>query len=149
MKMIDIPPVWLVLCIWAAWLQSRHLPLDIGLGGAVGAYFGAALVVGGILLTILTLFEFSRAKTTPVPHRVPSALITTGPFTFTRNPIYLADLMILIGAILWLQAVISLILVPLFLLLIERRFITPEEERMREKFGEEFENYAGDVRRWL
>lgn len=149
MKMIDIPPVWLAVCILVAWGQSRYLPVDWGMSGGWNRYVGGALVLGGIVLAILAVVEMRRAKTTVIPHMEPDALVTTGVFSFTRNPIYLADVMILLGLVLWWGAVISLILVPLFLMTIERRFILAEEGRLRAAFGEAFDAYAAKVHRWL
>lgn len=149
MKFIDIPPVWLVICILAAWGQATYLPVSWGLGGGWSTYVGGALVLGGILLAVLAVLEMRRAKTTVIPHQEPSALVTSGVFSFTRNPIYLADVMILLGLVMWWGAVIALILVPLFLMTIERRFILPEEARLKAAFGEAFDAYAAKVHRWL
>jgi protein-S-isoprenylcysteine O-methyltransferase Ste14 len=149
MKLIDIPPVWLLLCILVAWGQSRYLPIDWGSGATWTLYVGGGLVVGGIVLAVLAVLEMRKAKTTVIPHMEPDALVTTGVFSFTRNPIYLADVMILLGLILWWGAIISLILVPLFLMMIERRFIIPEEARLRAAFGEAFDAYVEKVHRWL
>ncbi len=149
MKFIDIPPVWLLVCILVAWGQSRYLPMNWGAGATWTLYVGGGLVVGGIVMAALAVIEMRRAKTTVIPHMDPDALVTSGVFSFTRNPIYLADVMILLGLILWWGATISLILVPLFLMTIERRFIVSEEARLRAAFGADFEAYAAKVHRWL
>jgi len=88
-------------------------------------------------------------RTTVIPHQTPSTIIQTGIFSRTRNPIYLGDALVLAGAVLWLDAVLSLVLVPIFVWLIERRFILPEEARMRRVFGPGFVAYARKVRRWV
>ena len=149
MKMIDIPPVWLAVCVLVAWGQATFLPLDFGFGGTWTRLIGASFVIGGLFLAVLAVLEMRRAKTTFIPHQTPTSMVTSGVFSFTRNPIYLGDVMILLGFVLWWGAVIALILVPLFLFTIERRFILPEEERLRAEFGDAFEGYAANVHRWL
>jgi protein-S-isoprenylcysteine O-methyltransferase Ste14 len=79
----------------------------------------------------------------------PDALVTTGVFARTRNPIYLGDAAILAGLVLFWQAWPSLVLVPLFVWLITDRFIRPEEERLHARFGVRFEQWAQRTRRWL
>ena len=75
--------------------------------------------------------------------------MTGGIFRFSRNPIYLADLLILCGfALIW-GRVLGFLLVPVLAILLQRRFILPEEARMREKFGAAFDAYVAQTRRWL
>ena len=76
-------------------------------------------------------------------------MITTGVYGRTRNPIYLADLMILAGLVLAWDAVLSLVLVPLLLWVLERRFVVPEENRLRRVFRADFARYERKVRRWV
>ncbi len=149
MKMIDIPPFWLALFAFTAWLQARYLPLGLDFGGGWSSIAGAALVGLGILLAVLAVLTMSRARTTPIPHREPSALVSSGVFGISRNPIYLADALILTGLILRWDAVLSLVLVPLFILLIEKRFIIGEEARLARAFPEAFAEYTARVRRWI
>ncbi len=75
-------------------------------------------------------------------------MITAGVYAHSRNPIYLADAMILAGAALVWDAA-ALILVPLFMAVITWRFIQDEEAGMRAQFGDAFQGYAARVRRWV
>ena len=93
--------------------------------------------------------QMALAKTTVIPRRNPSALVTRGLFQLSRNPIYLGDALILAGAILWLDAVLALPLVFSFVWLIQTRFIRDEEARLTETFGPEFDLWAARTRRWL
>lgn len=149
MKLIDLPPIWLAFAILIAWAQARFLPIFSWPGGGTIETLGNLLVVLGLLLMAAALWEFWRAKTTPIPHQEASALIVTGVFKFTRNPIYLGDACVLLGLVLRWEAAISLVLVPAFVLLIQHRFIRGEEMRLRARFGEEFDAYTSDVRRWI
>ena len=97
----------------------------------------------------LALVGMVRARTTFIPRRDPAALVTGGLFGITRNPIYLADVMILAGAILWWGALLALPLVPLFMVWITRRYILDEEARLRAAFGPDYEAWAARVPRWI
>jgi protein-S-isoprenylcysteine O-methyltransferase Ste14 len=76
-------------------------------------------------------------------------MVTTGVFAWSRNPIYLADALMLLGAILWLDAVLALPLVAVFVWLIQTRFIRDEEARLTLAFGPEFDLWAARTRRWF
>lgn len=143
---IDIPPSWLVLHIAAAWVLSLVSPQVFG---SAGQALGQGLVLAGLVLMGAAALQMVSARTTVIPRRNPSALVTGGLFAFSRNPIYLADAIILTGAILWLDAVLALPLVASFVWLIQTRFIRDEEARLTEAFGPEFDLWATRVRRWV
>lgn len=143
MKWIDLPPVWLALCICIGWVWPwppswRGWPVS-----------GMILIIVAAMLALLAVAEFRRARTTVIPHQVPSALVETGVFRFSRNPIYLADLLILAGLSLIWGSVVGLVLVPLLAAVLQKRFILPEEARLATAFGDDFEAYRHRTRRWL
>lgn len=142
----ESPPVWLAVFVGIAVVQSIHLPLWPL--GSFGAMLGARLIVAGLAVFALALVQFRRHRTTVLPREEPQAMIRTGIYALSRNPIYLADAMILAGVALWRDAA-SLLLVPLFMAVIRVRFIAGEEAVMRKRFGTTYEAYAADVRRWL
>ena len=148
MKIIDLPPVWLAAFLALAWMQADRFSFGLTFGGPWSGFAGGLLVGGGILLMLLALAEFRRHRTTVIPHRDADAMLTTGVYSRTRNPIYLGDAMILSGLILYGDAVLSLPLIPIFVWVIERRFILPEENRLRRKFRADFARYEAKVRRW-
>ncbi|MDZ4087550.1 MAG: isoprenylcysteine carboxylmethyltransferase family protein [Tabrizicola sp.] len=143
---IDIPPSWLALHIGAAWVLSLVSPPVFGAWGAV---LGPGLVALGALVMVVAALQMIRLRTTVIPRRNPSALVTTGLFAWSRNPIYLADVLILLGAILWLDVALGLPLVASFISLIQARFIRDEEARLTETFGPEFDLWAARTRRWV
>ena len=149
MKWIDMPPVWLAGFIALAWLQAAQFPMGLGFGAGWADFAGGLLVGGGLVLMGLAVAEFRRHRTTVIPHETPSRLIQSGIFSRTRNPIYLGDALILAGLILRWDAVLSLLLIPLFVWIIEKRFIESEEDRMRRAFRTEFARYERKVRRWV
>ena len=145
---IDLPPLWLALFAALALVQARALP--IGGFGAWGDPLGAVLIGAGLLLMAAALAEFRRHRTTVIPHRSPGALITTGVYRLSRNPIYLADALILAGLCLRWDALPALLLgVPAFVAVITARFIRPEEARLAAAFGPAYAAWAARTRRWL
>ncbi|MGI1661133.1 methyltransferase family protein [Palleronia sp. KMU-117] len=149
MKFVDLPPVWLAAFLALAWVQADRFSFGLGFGGGWAGFLGGLLVGGGVLLMLLAVAEFRRRRTTVIPHREADAMVTSGIYARTRNPIYLGDAMVLAGLILYWNAVLSLPLIPIFVWLIERRFIIPEEDRLRRKFRADFARYEARVRRWL
>ncbi len=149
LKWIDIPPVWLLTCAALAWGQAHGFSMGLHFGGAWAEFAGGLLVGGGLVLMVLAFAEFRKARTTVIPHREAERLITGGIFKRTRNPIYLGDTLILAGLILRWDAVLALPLVPLFLWVIEKRFVIPEENRLRRKFRADFARYCQKTRRWM
>jgi protein-S-isoprenylcysteine O-methyltransferase Ste14 len=143
LRTADLPPVWLVLHLLLLRAMQgigpeRPLPLP-----------GLLLVLAGLALVIWGAVEIRRARTSVWPGRTPDALVTTGPFRFSRNPIYLGDAIVLLGAVLWQGTAIGLILLPLLVAILTRRFISREEAGLRAAFGARFEAWAGRVRRWV
>lgn len=145
---IDLPPVWLVGFIVLVWLQARIWP-----GGTFAQPIliiaGTVVFWAGIALMIWAIFTFRTHNTSVIPHQMPRTIITTGPFARSRNPIYLGDLMVLSGVILSKGAWPCLILLPLFVMILTRRFIAPEEARLKESFGADFAAYVEKTPRWL
>ena len=146
MKWIDLPPVWLALFVALGWVQAERFPF--GSFGGVGDWLGALLVAAGLALAVAAAVELRRARTTIVPHGTPSAIVTSGVYRLSRNPIYLGDALILAGLGLRWDSVLALVLVPVFVAVITARFIRPEEARLRARFAAEFDAWAARVRRW-
>lgn len=147
MRLIDIPPVWLVAFIAAGWAQARWVPIPFP--QPLGRDIGALAVLVGLLVTIAAVLQFRRHRTSIVPHETASALITDGIFRKSRNPIYLADVLFLAGFSLWMGSLLGLALVPVLVAVLSRRFIAGEEARLHAAFGPRYEAYARDTRRWL
>jgi protein-S-isoprenylcysteine O-methyltransferase Ste14 len=142
----ESPPTWLLLMITLAALQARYLPMiDAGQPGRIA---GTVLIVGGLFIFTAALLQFRRHRTTVMPRETPVAMIDSGIYRLSRNPIYLADTLFLAGAALWWDAA-SLLLVPLFVMIITRRFILGEEAVLRAVFGAAFDRYTAQTRRWL
>ena len=147
-KVLDMPPFWLLLFVVLARIQAVRWPVGPMQLPVVDLLAGV-LVGAGFLLMVLAVVEMRRARTTVIPHLDPEALVTTGVFGRSRNPIYLGDVCILLGLILFWKAWPSLLLVPLFIWVLTDRFIRPEEERLRAAFDGRFDSWARRVRRWI
>jgi protein-S-isoprenylcysteine O-methyltransferase Ste14 len=149
MKWIDIPPVWLLLAVATTWQISVLQPQVLTIGHPMLDLLGGLLVGAGLVLMLLAVAEMRRRKTTVIPHKEADALVTTGVFARSRNPIYLGDALVLAGLALRWDAPIALMLVPLFMATLTQRFIIPEENRLRRKFHADFARYCEKTRRWL
>lgn len=149
MRHLDVPPVWLLLHALAAWIVARLEPWGLGFGGAWADLAAGLLLGGGALLIAVAVMQMRQHRTAVMPRREASTLLTTGVFRRSRNPIYLGMALLLLGWILRLDAVLALPLVPLFLWLIERRFIAGEEAMLARSFGPAWERYRQATRRWL
>lgn len=143
MRWMDMPPVWLVASLALTWVSPWGVPW-----GPL-FYTGAAFLVLAALLMLSAFIAFLRARTTIVPRREPSALITGGVYRITRNPIYLADVLILLGLALMWGRLLGIVLVPVLAVVLDRRFVRGEEDRLRDAFGDAYRAFAERTRRWL
>ena len=107
--------------------------------------------VVGISVFVAAVSSFKKQKTTvnPISIDTASSLVISGIFKYSRNPMYLGMLLIIISFALYKASIISLILIPLFIFYINKFQIEPEEFEMRKKFGKEYEDYCKKVDRWI
>lgn len=129
--------------------QTVPLPLPRWLLTPIFLASGVALIMGGAALVILARREFARQGQPTDPGRPTSTIIRTGVFAFSRNPLYLGGVCILLGIafvfkLLWLFVLLLPALVACHYVL-----IVPEERYLTAKFGEEYRTYAVSVHRWL
>lgn len=142
---LDYPPVWLLVFMALAWLLALlWSPL-----GPLFAWAGVAVAAASVALAVWAGLEFRRTGTTIVPGREPSALVAGGPYRFSRNPIYLADIGILVGWSLWLGTPLGLLLAWPLKIVLERRFVLPEESVLARDLGQPYLDWKARVRRWL
>jgi protein-S-isoprenylcysteine O-methyltransferase Ste14 len=111
----------------------------------------AALVAVGVVLVVLALRAFFAARTTPNPLRPQDArtLVTTGPYAWSRNPMYLGDAIALAGIAVWTGNLLSLLPLAAFVACLDRWQIPAEEAALAVRFGERYAAYRREVRRWL
>lgn len=147
-KRIIYPPIWLVIGLIAIFACNTYFP-GPRFSGPAAQLFGGALIVIGLCLLVFANGRFSRAGTGVIPFRNVSALVTDGIYNYTRNPMYLGMAAILFGTAITVGAGTALVIAPLFAVIIEWRFIRPEEAMLRGLFPEEYPAYCARVRRWL
>ena len=142
------PPVWLALGLGAVFALNRFFPIA-RFGGGFAVTSGGCIVAAGLFLIIYGGVMFKIAKTEIIPFRDATALVTTGVFRISRNPMYLGMSLLLSGAAVAAGSFSSLFVVPVFMLIIEFRFIRPEETMLHNRFGAQYDAYRRSVRRWL
>lgn len=144
-----MPPVYFVVALVAEILLHFLLPLA-RLWTSPLRWLALLLAVAGVMLAVTSAKSFRRAGTTLRPGGGDStALVVAGPFRYSRNPMYLALSLILLGVALALGSLGPLLVVPLFMAFIQRDFIGPEERSLEQRFGDEYRDYRRRVRRWL
>jgi protein-S-isoprenylcysteine O-methyltransferase Ste14 len=110
---------------------------------------GSVLIVMGAALEYWSVRTLQHQNTTIWPHRSASSLVVVGPYRYTRNPIYIAHFMFLLGLGLLLASPFITFMMPLFSYCEQKFSIEPEERHLLEKFGADFSNYMLQTRRWL
>nr|WP_319250360.1 methyltransferase [uncultured Celeribacter sp.] len=147
MKYFDLPPIWLMGFAALAWATAR-----LGFGFAVphwGHWAAGGIIVVSVGVMAAAVVAMLRHKTTVIPHQQPSTLVKTGVFRLSRNPIYLADVFTLAGVSILCGSWTGLVLVPVLVVVLQKRFIEDEEKWLRARFEEEFVAWSGNTRRWL
>ena len=148
---LKIPPPVVALAfgllMWLA--SSLAAPVTVPPGYGIGV--AAVLASIGVLIDVVSLITFWRARTTinPIKPGKTSALVTGGVYRFSRNPMYLGLLLFLFAWAVYLSSWPALMVVPLFVIYINRFQIRPEERVMLSRFGSEYTSYQARVRRWL
>jgi protein-S-isoprenylcysteine O-methyltransferase Ste14 len=143
-----IPPVYFLASLLAMAGLNYWLPIA-RIIAVPWSYLGAILVVLGITLTAFAGISFRRAGTPVVPFERSTVIVTGGIYRFTRNPMYLGLVIVLIGAAILFGTLSVFIPIPLFVWIIQARFIRGEEGFLEELFGEQYLAYKRRVRRWL
>jgi protein-S-isoprenylcysteine O-methyltransferase Ste14 len=144
------PPIVGLLCACAMWIVAKHTSaLDVSRSSRIAA----ALVLGGIGLSVMLSgvlsFRFAKTTVNPLKPETATALVTSGVYRFTRNPMYLGMLILLVAWGSYLASPMALTGAVLFWLFIGRFQIRPEERALRDLFGETYAGYTSKVRRWL
>ena len=148
------PPLIDLACAALMWVLARWLPQaqwwPRGASWLVWLV-AIALALAGGLIALAGVHEFKRARTTinPLAPQRTSSLVVGGVYQYTRNPMYLGMLLVLIGWGVWLGNAAALVAGPLLAVLaLNALQIGPEERVMRERFGDDYARYVARVRRW-
>ena len=144
------PPLVAVMTAGAMYGVASLLPV-LALSPSVRAVAALALAVVGASFDVAGLMAFRRAKTTvnPMAPHQSSSVVSTGVYRFTRNPMYLGLVFLLLAWAVYLSSAWALLGVPVFMAHITRFQIKPEENVLAARFGKSYADYSARVRRWL
>ena len=148
---LKIPPVAVFLVFAAAmWL----IPSPISPDGFVSSFrmpVAWIVSISGGIFAVAGIFAFRKAHTTvnPVNPEAASKMVTCGVYRFSRNPMYVGLLFVLIAWAVWLFNPLAFLFPPAFVMYMNRFQILPEERALQAKFGSGFTDYRMSVRRWL
>ena len=147
-RSLNIPPVYFAVALALMGFLHYVFPLAQIIVGPL-RYLGIVAIVPAAALALWAAALFKRAGTGIVPFSPATSLVLSGPYRFTRNPMYLGLTGLLLGAALLMGSLSALVVVPAFMAVIAERFIGPEEAMLERTFGQSYLDYKARVRRWL
>ena len=142
------PPLVALMFIVIAYFLGRFVPVPFVVPMVI-RNIGLLLTFIGFLLGVGAFIEFRRARTTLDPHGSAKQVVTSGIYRFTRNPIYLGFLLMVIGLPLNSGLIWGLALAPFYMMAMTRLVIEREEIYLEKKFKDQYTGYKSRVRRWL
>lgn len=143
-----MPPVYFLGAMLS--MMALHVLVPVlGRIGGVWQYAGAGVMVASMIFMVVSARLFDKLGTTIKPFEESSTLAVTGPFTISRNPMYLGMLGALVGLALVLGTASPVVVIPLFAWIITTRFIVAEERALEARFGSRYTEYKNLVRRWI
>lgn len=143
-----IPPFLFLICI-VIMVVIRNVIVIQEIIPKPFNFIGIALIVVGIIMTIVVRKRFEKIDTEIHTFKIPRKLVTNGLFKISRNPIYLGFGISLFGAWVLLGTVLPIIGCVLFIIISNSYYIPFEERRMESVFGNEYRKYKAKVRRWI
>lgn len=140
-----------IIIAGAMWFIASSLSPQLPLPAAVRLPAAVILALAGVAIALSGVISFRRAQTTvnPLKPETSTALVSTGIYRITRNPMYLGMLTVLLAWAAYLSSAWALLGPVAFALYITRFQIIPEERALQSLFGAAFVEYAHRVRRWL
>lgn len=142
------PPFVALFYIIVTMVLKRFIPIPYHVNPSI-QYMGLAMTFIGFMLGVGAFIEFRKARTTLDPHGSVKSLVNGGIYQFTRNPIYLGFLLMVIGFPLTIDSLWGVVAAPFYVTTINRLVIEKEEAYLERKFGEAYTSYKSRVRRWL
>lgn len=143
-----LPPTYLLISIILMVLIHFTLPMSM-VFAVPWNLAGIVFMIAGVIINIDADNTFRSTGTTVKPFAESTQLVTNGLYRFSRNPMYFGFVLILFGLAILLGSLAPFLVVILFAILMDREFITVEEQRLAKKFNQEWAEYKGRVRRWI
>lgn len=143
-----LPPTYLLVALAAILLLNFALPLGRFIPTPWNL-LGLLPLAAGLALNFVADSAFHKAGTTVKPFQESTALLTGGVYRLSRNPMYLGFVLILAGIVILLRSLSPWVILPIFVGLMQVKFIRAEERMMEEKFGPDWLAYKRQVRQWL
>jgi protein-S-isoprenylcysteine O-methyltransferase Ste14 len=143
-----LPINLLLICLLSLVVLWWLFPISQFLS-APATFIGLIPLAGGLLITVLGEKQFKDAGTNIKTFNDPDILVKDGVFKYSRNPMYLGLVLVLLGVAVLLGSISSLAVVVAFFAITDRWYIRYEEGAMARRFGEEYEAYKAQTRRWL
>ena len=142
------PPILVIILITSIYFSSDKLDL---ISIPYRTLFSIVILSIGILVIINPVVKFIKSKTTvnPVEFKNVEKLVTSGIYKYSRNPMYLGMIMIIISTTVYYLNFYSLLTPFIFYFWINRFQIKREEVFLEEKFGQEYLSYKTKTRRWI
>jgi len=103
----------------------------------------------GLWMNLWASNHFKKVNTTVKPFETSSQLVKKGFFSISRHPMYLGMASVLLGIAILLGNLLPFLIIPVFVIIINRKFIIPEEQMLLDTFGQEYKDYRNQVRRWI
>ncbi len=145
-----LPPLpYLMIMIGGVLLHLLWVPIRLFPESWIGHAVGWPLALAAALLAIWALWTMRSAGENPSVHKPTGTIVATGPYAFTRNPMYLSMTLLSFGIAFIFNTLWPVILLPVPLLVTQYGVIHREERYLERKFGEEYTRYRARVRRWL
>ncbi len=142
------PPAIYAISILAGIGLDKLRPLAMP-AGLHGRLYGGCIVAVAVAIALWSLHRFYRANTDVRPDRPDRALLTSGPYRYTRNPLYITLSLVQLAAAVWLNNLWILLALPLSVFVITRYAIAREERYLEKLFGRDYLEYKARVRRWF
>lgn len=143
------PPPLIFLCfLILGYLLNRYYPLAV-LEGPLSTIISAIFFVYAGLTAGLAFFYMVKSGTNVDVRKPTNAIVTVSVFSYTRNPMYISMVILLIAFSLLLNALWIALLIPLFMFVMQKGVIEREEAYLENKFGSEYLQYKNRVRRWI
>jgi protein-S-isoprenylcysteine O-methyltransferase Ste14 len=146
---VPVPWVFVLNYLLGVALERLHPRVISPEAAQMSTIAGAVLFAAGAVIAGWGLILFRKARTTTVPGRSSAQLVTSGPYRFTRNPMYVGLSLAYLGEAGLLKQMWPAILLPLIIAYVNWTVIPVEEAKLEEVFPDQYRKYRSRVRRWI